>query len=264
MRFLPIYLILISNFVMSQTLNDGWTFVTKDVNGKTFSFNSTSLIKEGWPPTAVAVKIATMDSSGTAEGYRQYEFNCRDQQLKVDHSNFMYIGGDTNTIRKQLMLGFCGIQEQNGLWFLAGATKSTSDPSKLATWFIDVNSLRKTQSPLPNGVTFKYVAPAFNAESPPYFKNQFTAPDVTVSCSEPRFIYKNQSNENQEIAFSRNSLLWSIQHLVCNGYFNISGTSASAPSSTVNSMDRAKDQCRELGFKNGTEAFGKCVLQLSK
>lgn len=249
---------------MGQSLNDGWAYVTKDVNGKSFHFNSTSLIKEGWPPTAVAVKIATVDSSGKAEGHRQYEFNCRDQQFKVDQSNFIYIGGDTNTIRKQLMLGFCGIQEQNGLWFLAGANNSTSDPSQIFTWFIDANSLRKTQSPLPNSVTFKYGQPAFNAASPPYFKNQFNAQDVTVSCSEPRFFYKNQSNENQELPIARNSILWSIQHLVCNGYFNISGASTSAPSSITNTMDKAKDQCRELGFKNGTEAFGKCVLQLSK
>ena len=28
-------------------------------------------------------------------------------------------------------------------------------------------------------------------------------------------------------------------------------------------LDLAKEKCKELGFKNGTEAFGKCALRLS-
>jgi hypothetical protein len=35
------------------------------------------------------------------------------------------------------------------------------------------------------------------------------------------------------------------------------------PSNNI-SMDVAKQKCGELGFKSGTEGFGKCVLQLSK
>jgi hypothetical protein len=35
----------------------------------------------------------------------------------------------------------------------------------------------------------------------------------------------------------------------------------SAPSVSI---DTAKDKCSNLGFKIGTESFGKCVLQLSK
>lgn len=264
MRVVLLNLMLLSNIALGQTLNDGWAYVTKDVNGKSFHFNSTSLIKEGWPPNSVAVKVAAMNSDGKAEGYRQYEFNCREQQVKIDQSNFIPISGDTNTIRKQLMLGFCGVQEQNGLWFLAGANNSSTNPNQIFTWFLDAYSLRKTQSPLPNGVTFRYGQPAFNAASPPYFKNQFNAQDVTVSCSEPRFIYKNQSGENQELTIARNSILWSVQHLVCNGYFNISEVSTSAPPSSGIGLDRAKEQCKELGFKSGTEAFGNCVLKLSR
>ena len=30
------------------------------------------------------------------------------------------------------------------------------------------------------------------------------------------------------------------------------------------SLDEAKEKCTNLGFKTGTEGFGKCVLQLSK
>jgi len=32
----------------------------------------------------------------------------------------------------------------------------------------------------------------------------------------------------------------------------------------VESMESAKKKCTDLGFKSGTEGFGKCVLQLSK
>ena len=33
---------------------------------------------------------------------------------------------------------------------------------------------------------------------------------------------------------------------------------------TINNIDNTKNKCKELGFKTGTEDFGKCVLQLSK
>ena len=31
-----------------------------------------------------------------------------------------------------------------------------------------------------------------------------------------------------------------------------------------NNIESAKNKCSDLGFKTGTEGFGKCVLQLSK
>ena len=31
-----------------------------------------------------------------------------------------------------------------------------------------------------------------------------------------------------------------------------------------NNIESAKNKCSDLGFKSGTEGFGKCVLQLSK
>jgi hypothetical protein len=36
------------------------------------------------------------------------------------------------------------------------------------------------------------------------------------------------------------------------------------PPPPVTSLEGAKDKCAALGFKAGTESFGKCVLQLSK
>ena len=38
----------------------------------------------------------------------------------------------------------------------------------------------------------------------------------------------------------------------------------SASSKDVSNIDNAKKKCSDLGFKSGTEGFGKCVLQLSK
>ena len=39
---------------------------------------------------------------------------------------------------------------------------------------------------------------------------------------------------------------------------------ASAKQPTPISLDDSKTKCADLGFKQGTEAFGKCVLKLSK
>ncbi len=41
-------------------------------------------------------------------------------------------------------------------------------------------------------------------------------------------------------------------------------TQTSMTSKAVASVDDYKNKCKELGFKQGTEDFGKCVLQLSK
>ena len=38
----------------------------------------------------------------------------------------------------------------------------------------------------------------------------------------------------------------------------------SNPSNLTSSLEDAKKKCSDLGFKSGTEGFGKCVLQLSK
>ena len=35
-------------------------------------------------------------------------------------------------------------------------------------------------------------------------------------------------------------------------------------STKINDIETAKQNCSQLGFKTGTEGFGKCVLQLSK
>jgi hypothetical protein len=37
-----------------------------------------------------------------------------------------------------------------------------------------------------------------------------------------------------------------------------------APPAPIVTLDDAKAKCTNLGFKSGTEGFGKCVLQLSK
>jgi len=39
---------------------------------------------------------------------------------------------------------------------------------------------------------------------------------------------------------------------------------APSPSKANMSIDQAKDQCKDLGYKPGTEKFGNCVLELSK
>ena len=37
-----------------------------------------------------------------------------------------------------------------------------------------------------------------------------------------------------------------------------------APNNSSVSIDQAKQQCKDLGFKTGTEKFGNCVLELTK
>lgn len=41
-------------------------------------------------------------------------------------------------------------------------------------------------------------------------------------------------------------------------------TNSTVPQQNSSNIDDAKKKCSDLGFKTGTEGFGKCVLQLSK
>ena len=41
-------------------------------------------------------------------------------------------------------------------------------------------------------------------------------------------------------------------------------SSANSATTVKNTMDEAKKQCVDLGFKTGTESFGQCVLKLTK
>ena len=45
---------------------------------------------------------------------------------------------------------------------------------------------------------------------------------------------------------------------------NNQGNTKSKESKVKNELDTYKEKCQNLGFKSGTEGFGKCVLQLSK
>ena len=64
----------------------------------------------------------------------------------------------------------------------------------------------------------------------------------------------------------------SIMRFIFAGGLNQSAQPSQAPTAPLGgvpqtgsiSMDVAKQKCGELGFKLGTEGFGKCVLQLSK
>lgn len=58
-----------------------------------------------------------------------------------------------------------------------------------------------------------------------------------------------------EIGYTR----WSY---ACNGFK--ASAQNNAPQSSKKDIDSAKAACKDLGFKLGTEGFGKCVLQLSK
>ena len=50
----------------------------------------------------------------------------------------------------------------------------------------------------------------------------------------------------------------------CKGIQTVNPSSTNVIKSQNFDIDSAKLKCNDLGFKSGTEGFGKCVLQLSK
>ena len=87
-------------------------------------------------------------------------------------------------------------------------------------------------------------------------------PSYTFSCSEPKYFEK-----EKETYFTNNVEFTNFQNSICNGayarFVKNEPSSNNSQSLSIN-IDDAKKKCSDLGFKSGTEGFGKCVLQLTK
>jgi hypothetical protein len=253
----------VTTAVYGQQISEGWATVAVNVTGHTFIYHSHSIIKDTWPPTTVSAKISSV-KDGKSIGFQQWEFRCLQQEVKVDSGNFISVASDTNSIRKTLLKGFCGINQSDGHWFLLGA--NLKDLVVNGYMFIDVNSIVKVNKPASNGISFRYGVAKVDMTKMPHLNIIPPVITVVVDCDNPARIFMVDTTKSPDFEELNSAVLNTVpramNHLVCSGYY---------PTSVVNNpnlpavnMDAAKNQCKELGFKNGTEAFGKCVLQLSK
>lgn len=252
----------VTTTVYGQQLSEGWSNVAVGESGSVFSYHSHSIIKDAWPPTTVSVKIAST-KDGKSKGFQQWEFRCPQQEVKIDNGNFISVASDANSIRKTLLIGFCGINQADGQWFLVGALLDKN--SGLLTYlFLDANSISRVDKPVPNGVAFKYSTGRLELTRPPYW-NPVGPITLVMDCNNSGRFFASDTTKSQgfeEMTAVLNTVPRAMNHLVCSGYYPI--VISNNQNSPAINIDSAKSKCQELGFKQGTEPFGKCVLQLSK
>jgi hypothetical protein len=89
--------------------------------------------------------------------------------------------------------------------------------------------------------------------------------NIVMDCNNSGRFFASDTTKSEgfeEITAVLNSVPRAMNHLVCSGYYPI--VISNNQNSPAINIDSAKSKCQELGFKQGTEPFGKCVLQLSK
>jgi hypothetical protein len=81
---------------------------------------------------------------------------------------------------------------------------------------------------------------------------EFQQRQLLFNCKENLITFRDSS---EKLTFSKESPVDNILIELCSGYSKVQKTSK---------INEAKKECQGLGFKAGTEKFGKCVLELSK
>ncbi len=271
MRFYSLILLLFSTMATAQILNDGWAIIGLESDGKRYLYHAESITKDTFPPTTITTKIAVYSADGKTNGYEQWDLKCREQEVRIANGAFINVSNDGISVRKALLHGLCGINQENGHWFLVGSLPNTSNTdtanSVLANFFfIDVRSIKNVSKPIKNGTSVLYHLGIFNDKKPELWEIVGTPSELVMDCNDRSNYYHQQGVDRQtydKLKMEINSIPRAINHLVCNGYYFMNPADKTSP---INSLDlsRVKKQCVELGFKQGTESFIKCAQTLSK
>ncbi|MDM7943991.1 MAG: hypothetical protein QUV35_15310 [Hydrogenophaga sp.] len=299
------------------------SYVASEGGGGLF-YNYESLKRERFPPRLISVKIFN-EIKNQKNYVFDWELKCISKEIKVGTSNFLSIASDGNTTRRILLEGLCGVRNDEGLWFIAGATTGalyainsstlrkisndqfsfTSMSSRLeitsSTALIPLSakedyviscSDRTSVRVRPNGSTDPmrlmeistdsigraaiemvcsgYIAPAasFSEDGDTQKSLQKTSLDQkgAVDPEADAINCRNQGFDTMSGEFKK-----CMQSLGHSTYLANKGVGASADKVSAQaevpeniSLKDSTAKCEELGFKKGTERFGKCVLTISR
>lgn len=271
MRFFLLALAFFSSAAMSQNLNNGWVYMGAHEDGIAYGYHAGSMVKDNFPPNIITTKIARYDKFGKANAYEQLEVRCQQQEIKFGNDPFFNISNDLNSVRKSILRGLCGLNQTNGHWFLVGAVlnginQGSKIPPSASYYFIDVKSIKKTSNPIPNGTSLLYGLGAINENKAELWEVRDISSELVIDCGDDSYYYHPKETDKlnyDKLKIGINTVPQAINHLVCNGYYSLDQTKK-ASSIQAKDFSEVKKQCLELGFKQGTESFGKCVLTLSK
>jgi hypothetical protein len=250
-----------------------WLTIGKTVD-KDYVYHGGSLIKSDMPPTIVSAKLYYIQD-GKPNPWYEHEFNCTNETIKIPQlDQTISVKSETNSIRKMWLKGFCGIRQADGYWFLVGSAQKIGPSGDFSGWiFLDAASLRKTNSPFSNGLSFRLSYGSFELTRQTNIDHSLALYDVHIDCKNPEKLFYNLTsspNTTHEVwKISENDVSGTVSRLACN-YFPVSqvqrlqAENIGDKDTVSQSLENAKSKCTELGYESGTEKYGQCVLKLSR
>lgn len=268
---LAVFGMLISLPANAQEFN-GYSWIMSNNKGLKLYYNVFNIIVEKNPTYLIKTKILMLATDNTRTE-SEFEINCDTGGLKVNGEEVL--NSNPPNVGHRIRQLLCGSKQQFSTWFYAFLLPVNNDGG--ARWYflnsenlqkilITVNGIKK------EGIRMTYGQGTFNNDES---FNVDNLGETIISCTE-EIIYEKSNNEytSNKIESGFGSALMGTRYNICNGiYSNLvkqNVISAIDPVKQIkntpqtNSIDSAKSKCVELGFKAGTEGFGKCVLQLSK
>ncbi len=269
-KYINILILFICASVNAENFSTGWASAGSDVNKTYFLYHAPTLIKQGTPPQIVSVKIRTSKNGTLSNTYDEFEFHCATDELKVNQGSLQKIpfNSNANTMRDMWYAGFCGINGNGSTFYFIGTQVNTTNNIN-THYFIDSLSIKKTASPLPEGIYFRLYPGTIDPTSKKILKLGSDAEmmEAISSCKDPlKIFFKINSKSNfNEVSINDGSIGFSANNLLCRGYFPISqATKVQEGLDFDEGIKKATNQCKDLGFSEGTEKFGDCVLKLSR
>ena len=277
--FLFFVLLICFKSVFSQTYN-GWNLLLRDIEQKRYFYNVKAMTVDNWPPSIVRTPILIVDKDGKTESNLWWDFNCQNKTIKnnenvqrLSNTTPISIINDGDTPRKSIMRLLCGFQVDDKHWvhYFSILKDANNSPGYL---FVNVNDLNRISftdnNETKEGIEITEGLGTWDFVN---FNSIFSISNINKSvyrCSESK-IYSKEKNNYVGTNFSiiEGSGLAGFHYNICQGVYSKlikTKNTQSQPvvSQNVSNIDDAKKKCSDLGFKSGTEGFGKCVLQLSK
>jgi len=269
------------------TLSDGWSVVHTDVNKKAFSINLRNFSVSSTFPRTVSFPFF---QSGSAN-YDNWEVYCGSKQIKVNNL-IVSVGSETNTVRRQILDGVCGVHSAGVTWVLVGASLDSATALVREFYLIDFSSLERTWEPFQGVLATLSHASLQGSRITPG-----AVSEMLLDCGNPsRFGVRWKGAEKFDIRSnaSPNSFVHSLNSLVCANKFPIreirrevkppsikaepkrgrsdSSSEKRAAPATGDSGGRDTankgpvmgkiDRCKKMGLSEGTDDFKLCLKSL--
>jgi hypothetical protein len=249
-------------FISNAQVADSLSMITGNVKGQIFVYDARRLTIDQFPPSAVSIAVSFLDGNKLIS-YDVWQHNCRTEEYKIGNGNFKSIR-EVGIVSATFFMhkAFCGIKDDEGFWFHLARRNLPLEPL-----FMNLDTVKKTSKPV-DGVSVLFKPGSINYDPIRINFSSQNSEEVVFDCTIERYFFK-QEGAYVEASLKNGDALYAARYNLCKGvYSNLSTSKNTEPMRStvapIQGIDAAKSRCVDLGFKAGTENFGKCVLQLIK